>query len=541
MSAIEVEVEEEIKEVSNVSLKSQVLHKLLPVSSTLSSVSTMYAAQDVDKLVILALIAMVDNELNDVASDGEDSDIQAQLARTILFNIAIWGLPMLTIVANSVMRYFTSLKVGVFLESLRAQKSKTAYLIVLGYLIFAGPTTISDTTINVAMSETLKKEWPPFAIIIESILSFIFLLPLNIYGIHTLHERMKLIYDSYITGDDKKLFSRRLEAIFYDLKNLPEAEQAEKLRPLLNIIRGAENMNDAQPVSYHEIMGLSREKLKQLAEEYCQQENLPDGSSWASTVATGITVLFSCSGGAATMRSPYLFYTNTCNILTPPSWMLTSISGLTKTAFYMAGYDSVMWYAKHYNRLFGSAPIRYGIGAALMAISAAGFWEVAQNAVAVVSDSRTWWTILSKIIILFEGIVANMSGAAALAILIMEENRLSKLNAPDLATAFKERASEVLKLSSESSDEESVDSSSTVSESSDEEQLLITRPVNSSSTATGIGSWMCAAVKACVPSTFEGWGGGYQSCSFFSNPDSNRRRSLLPSIIPGLLPRASSL
>ena len=234
MSAIEDDLSEvngvdPITEVSKVSLKNQVLQTLIPVCSTLSSVSTMYAAQDIVKQVLTAM----GYEPNDIASDGQDSDIQASPAIIILANIAIWGIPLSTIGANSVLRYFSELKVADFLKSLMAQKSMKAYLPLLPYLLFAIPTDISDTTINVAMSATLKEEWPSFAIKVESLLSFLFLLPINIYGINTVHDRLKLVYDKYTTGEDKKLLYRRLEDIFYDLKCSSEEDKLKKLNQMI--------------------------------------------------------------------------------------------------------------------------------------------------------------------------------------------------------------------------------------------------------------------------------------------------------------------
>jgi hypothetical protein len=458
----EVNGADPITEVSKVSLKNQILQMLIPVCSIASSASTMYAAQDIVKQVLTAM----GYESNDIASDGQDSDIQASLAIIILANIAIWGIPLSTIGANSVLRYFSELKVADFLKSLMAQNSMKAYLPLLPYLFFAIPTDISDTTINVAMSATLKEEWPSFAIKVESLLSFLFLLPINIYGINTLHDRLKLVYDKYTTGEDKKLLSRRLEAIFYDLKSSSEDDKLEKQNRICTISGinpPGVHLNDDQQarqevLSYDDIRNLKLAQLKKLAEDYCKTYNLPDGSSWASTVATGISVLFSLSAGAATMRSPYVFYTNTCGFPGPVAWALSTISGVTKAAFYMSSYDNIMWYAKHYNRLFGSAPVIYGIGAVLMAMSAAGFWEVAERALAVafktVAEDPTWWYISLESIIFLAGVVANTNGAAALATLKMEENRQNKLKTPDVATAFKERASEVLKISAESRNDE---------------------------------------------------------------------------------------
>ncbi|MCD6044958.1 MAG: hypothetical protein K0R48_121 [Gammaproteobacteria bacterium] len=437
--------------------KDYVVSSLPPLLSLFSSISTMYAAQDVIKQALMAM----GYEPDDIISDGQDTEAQSQLAITILTKAALWGLPMFTIAANSVLRYFSWLKVWDFLQKLRTQNSLRAYLPLLPYLLFAAPTDISDTTMNVLMSETLEKEWPTLAIKIESVLSLCFLLPINIHGVWGQHERLKFAYEKYTTGDDRKLLSRRLEAIFYELKNLPVEEQGERLNDLGQTGGFSGMPGGHSPRSYQEIMALTPEQLKRLAENICEEANLPDGSSWKSTVATGASIVFSLLAGAATMRSPYIFYTKTCEWPVEVAWALSTISGLTKAAFYMGSYDSLMWHVKHYNRLFGSAPVLYGLGAVLMVISAAGFWEVAERALAVAFEKATedptvWYRLLESIIFL-AGVVSNTNAAAALVALKMEENRQNKLPAQlDLATGFKKRASEILqpKLDTVSTDEE---------------------------------------------------------------------------------------
>lgn len=398
-----------------------------------SCVSTMYASKDV-----------VDESLNGLGYDGNDDLSVGQnsnLAVEISANFLLWGIPMLTIAANSVLRYFSAIKVQDTLPPLFVDNKKS----VVVYTLAAACTAFSDMCMNVLMSDRIK-HWPIVAIYAESALAFSFLLPINILGVQGIHGRLERFYERWFKGGvDRQQLYERLFAIHCALRNLPADEQPEKLRQML----GTQSLtiNNSDFMSVANIEAKDMEELSILVNDILKNTNLADGSSLGFGLVCAVTIALAVLGGAATMDSPINLYMGKFKFPFNAALIPSIISGITKSAAYSGFYDNLLRCLRHYPDLFSSAPFLYAIGAGLMALSAAGFWAVGENALTALFPNSTTqgWFYLLETLIFLTGAVTNINGAAAQATYFSEEKRQSALDdLSDLATVFKKQADKVL-------------------------------------------------------------------------------------------------